>query len=209
MCSENFTTETNAQDQPQCPRLWHSSTPNARFLSHSPSAPPPPFTQSPYPPRSLVRDGQTHPHRPRIVVSHSTCPPLSSSPHTHSFVIGPAVIKHTQFLLAIATKACLYVLQKTTTTHCHGGECDHVLPAIFLWFQWFDLIIELFICMATKICISISFAKAEIDDSSSESASISSSDWDKQFIRNSSLSSPNTLLIINVVFVVKNFLRTS
>ena len=65
------------------------------FLSHSPSALPPPFTQSPYPPRSLVRDGQTHPHRPRLVVSHSTCPPLSSSPHAHSFVIGPAVIKHT------------------------------------------------------------------------------------------------------------------
>ena len=43
-----------------------------------------------------VRDGQTQPHRPRLVVSHSTCPPLSSSPHAHSFVIGPAVIKHTQ-----------------------------------------------------------------------------------------------------------------
>jgi hypothetical protein len=66
--------------QPQCPRLWHRSTPNARSLSHSPSAPPPSFTQSPYPPRSLVRDEQTHPHRPRLVVSHSTCPPLSSSP---------------------------------------------------------------------------------------------------------------------------------
>jgi hypothetical protein len=36
-----------------------------------------------------------NPHRPRLVVSHSTCPPLSSSPHAHSFVIGPAVIKHT------------------------------------------------------------------------------------------------------------------
>jgi hypothetical protein len=80
--------------QPQCPRLWHRSTPNARSLSHSPSAPPPSFTQSPYPPRSLVRDEQTHPHRPRLVVSHSTCPPLSSSPHANSFVIGPAVIKH-------------------------------------------------------------------------------------------------------------------
>jgi hypothetical protein len=44
---------------------------------------------------SRVPDGQTHPHRPRLVVSHSTCPPLSSSPHAHSFVIGPAVIKHT------------------------------------------------------------------------------------------------------------------
>jgi hypothetical protein len=47
------------------------------------------------PPRSLVRDEQTHPHRPRLVVSHSTCPPLSSSPQANSFVIGPAVIKHT------------------------------------------------------------------------------------------------------------------
>ena len=46
-----------------------------------------------------MRDEQTHPHRPRLVVSHSTCPPLSSSPHAHSFLIGPAVIKHTQYRL--------------------------------------------------------------------------------------------------------------
>jgi hypothetical protein len=70
----------------------YSSTPNARSLSHSPSAPPPSFTQSPYPPRSLVRDERTHPHRLRLVVSHSTCPPLSSSPPANSFVLGPAVI---------------------------------------------------------------------------------------------------------------------
>jgi hypothetical protein len=81
--------------KPQCPRMCHRSSPNARSISHSPSAPPPSFTQSPYPPRSLVRDDQTHPHRPRLVVSHSTCPPLSSSPHANSFVIGPTVIKHT------------------------------------------------------------------------------------------------------------------
>ena len=42
------------------------------------------------------RDGQTSSHWPRLVVSRSTCPPLSSSPHAHSFVIGPAVIKHTR-----------------------------------------------------------------------------------------------------------------
>jgi len=42
-----------------------------------------------------VLDEQTHPHRPRLVVSHSTCPPLSFPPHTNSSVIGPAVIKHT------------------------------------------------------------------------------------------------------------------
>ncbi len=70
----------------------HSSIPNARSLSHSPSAPPPSFPQSPYPPRLVVRDERTHPHSPRLVVSHSTCPPLSSSPPANSFVIGPAVI---------------------------------------------------------------------------------------------------------------------
>ena len=30
--------------------------------------------------RVPVSDEQTHPHRPRLVVSHSTCPPLSSPP---------------------------------------------------------------------------------------------------------------------------------
>jgi hypothetical protein len=39
-----------------------------------------------------VRDGQTSPLRPRLVVSRSTCPPLSPSPHANSFVIGAAVI---------------------------------------------------------------------------------------------------------------------
>jgi hypothetical protein len=43
--------------------------------------------------RVPVRDEQTHPHRPRLVVSYSTCPPLSSPPHANSFVIGPEVIK--------------------------------------------------------------------------------------------------------------------
>jgi hypothetical protein len=64
---------------------------SARSLSRSPSPPPPSFTQSPFPPRSLVRDGQTSPHRPRLVVSRSTCPPLSPSPHANSFIIGTAV----------------------------------------------------------------------------------------------------------------------
>jgi hypothetical protein len=130
--------------QPQCPRLWHSSTPNARFLSHSPSAPPPPFTQSPYPPRSLVRAGQTHPHRPRLVVSHSTCPPLSSSPHAHSFVIGPAVIKHTLFSIEhkawqpsphnkhehthTHTRLSQWWRAALEETHCHQREAGHRPP---------------------------------------------------------------------------------
>jgi hypothetical protein len=52
----------------------------------------PPFTQYPSPSRSLVRDGQTSPHKPRLVVPHSTCPSLSPFPPAHSFIIGPAVI---------------------------------------------------------------------------------------------------------------------
>jgi hypothetical protein len=67
-------------DQPQCRGLWRSSSPSARSLLRSPSSPPPSFTQSPSPPRSPVRDGHTSPHRPRLVVSRSTCPPLSFSP---------------------------------------------------------------------------------------------------------------------------------
>jgi hypothetical protein len=68
--------------------LWHNGSPSARSFSRSPSPPPP---QSPSPPRSQVLDGQTSPLRPRLVVSRSTCPPLSPSPHANSFVIGTAV----------------------------------------------------------------------------------------------------------------------
>ncbi len=39
-----------------------------------------------------MRDGQTSPHRPRLVVSRSTCPPISLPPHANNFVLGPAVI---------------------------------------------------------------------------------------------------------------------
>ena len=52
----------------------------------------PPSTQHPSPSRSLVCDGKTSPHKPRLVVPHSTCPSLSPSPPAHSFIIGPAVI---------------------------------------------------------------------------------------------------------------------
>ncbi len=84
----------DVEDQPQCRGLWHSS-PSARSLSRSPSPLPPSFTQSPSPLRSLVRDGQPSPHRRRLVVSRSTCPPLSPSPHGNSFIKGAAVINTT------------------------------------------------------------------------------------------------------------------
>ena len=52
--------------------------------------------------RSLVRDGQTSPRRPRLLVSRSTCPPLSPFPHANSFVIGTAVIN----TLVVSTRHC-------------------------------------------------------------------------------------------------------
>jgi hypothetical protein len=50
---------------------WHTS-PRTR----SPSSRHPPFSHYPFPPRSLVCGGQTSPHKPRLVVSPSTYPPL-------------------------------------------------------------------------------------------------------------------------------------
>ena len=72
--------------------VWDGIHSHASLRTRSPSPRHPPFTHYPFPPRSLVCGGQPSPHKPRLVVSHSTCPPLSSSPHAHSFVLGTAVI---------------------------------------------------------------------------------------------------------------------
>jgi hypothetical protein len=40
--------------------------------------------------RQVVRDGQPSPHRPRLVVSRSTCPPISSPPPRKQ-LLGPTV----------------------------------------------------------------------------------------------------------------------
>ena len=56
-----------------------------RSFTRTPSSRHPPFTQYPFPPRLLVCGGQTNPHKPRLVVPHSTCPSLSPSPPAHSF----------------------------------------------------------------------------------------------------------------------------
>jgi hypothetical protein len=71
---------------------------------HAPSrtsllSPPPSFTQSPAPPRSLVRDGQTSPHRPRLVVSPSTCPPtFGAAPPRKQICTRSCSNKHTHTL---------------------------------------------------------------------------------------------------------------
>jgi hypothetical protein len=76
---------------------WHTS-PRTR----SPSSRHPPFTHYPFFPRSLVCGGQASPHKPRLIVSHSTCPPLSSSPHAHSFVLDTAVINNKSLEAALS-----------------------------------------------------------------------------------------------------------
>ena len=110
---------SGVEDQPQCPGMCHHSRPRARSLLRSPSLPPPSFTQSPSPHCSLVRDGQTSPHRPRLVVSRSTRPPLSPSPLTNSFIVGTAVINtHTNKgqirILRVCVIAALQIIYHTT-----------------------------------------------------------------------------------------------
>jgi hypothetical protein len=93
---------SNKQQQPcvtqHCPAVinthWHPVLKYTHTVKvpGSSRVPPHSFTQSPSPPRSLVRHGQTSPHRPRLVVSRSTCPPIFPPPHANSFVLGPAVI---------------------------------------------------------------------------------------------------------------------
>jgi hypothetical protein len=95
----------------------------ARSFTRSSSSCHPHFTQYPVPSRSLVRDGQTSSHMPRLVVSHSVCPSLSPSPPAHSFIIGPAVINTTTQQPRVATTlhlaTCLlstWPTKSTTTT---------------------------------------------------------------------------------------------
>jgi hypothetical protein len=58
------------------------------------------FTQSPSPPRSLVRDGQPSPHRSQLVVSRSTCPPLPLPPREQLYQ-RYCSNKHTQTRLVV------------------------------------------------------------------------------------------------------------
>ena len=68
--------------------------------------------QSPSPQRSLVRDGQISPYRPRLVVSRSTCPPLS--PPTQSSVVESEFAARPERTDQIVTMAC----SKTTLSSC-------------------------------------------------------------------------------------------
>ena len=48
-----------------------------------------------------VRDERTHPHRPRLVVYHSTCRPLSSSPPREQLCNRSCSNKHTRISIGV------------------------------------------------------------------------------------------------------------
>ena len=63
---------------------------------------------------SLVRDGQTSPHSPRLVVSRSTCPPISSH-HASLFHTIPGL---TGTRWAMHLFGCYYVMH-------HVAQCSY------------------------------------------------------------------------------------
>jgi hypothetical protein len=95
---------------------WHTS-PRTR----SPSSCNPPVTHYPFPPtppRSLVCGSETSPHKPRLVVSHSTCPQLSSVRLT----LGTLVRIHTHIHMCTHTREHTNTCTLTRTrahTHTH------------------------------------------------------------------------------------------
>jgi hypothetical protein len=74
---------------------------------------------------SLVCDGQTSlsPHSPRLVVSHSTCPPLSPSPHANCFVKGTTVKNtHTVYPTSSTCLVQYYCCPGSHTGHNRKGH---------------------------------------------------------------------------------------
>ena len=109
-------------DQPQYPRLSCSRTLPARSLSRSPSSSPSPFTQYPSSPRSLVRDGQTSSHWPRLVVSRSTCPHFPPKPAREQLCNRYCSNKHTH--LDVSTENLR--MYQTTCMNQQNRDVKHV-----------------------------------------------------------------------------------
>ena len=65
--------------------------------------------------------------KPRLVVSHSTCPPLSSSPHSHNFVSGTVVINiiiEPNSYTPNVHRQCLAFTQARTGDRSSQAGCD-------------------------------------------------------------------------------------
>jgi hypothetical protein len=69
----------NVEDQPQCPGLYHLKQLQCTLPLALPFSPPSFFHTISLSPRSLVRDGQTSPHRPRLVFCLSHGSPFTTS----------------------------------------------------------------------------------------------------------------------------------
>ena len=114
-----------------------------------------------------MRDGQTSPHRPRLVVSRSTCPPLSSPPHANSFVLGPAVIKHTRkggtggkifpSNTHTHTHTHTHIVPLHTRKHTHSSLCTQfgVLPSICDMRLRQDVCVCLCVCVCVCVCMCV------------------------------------------------------
>jgi hypothetical protein len=87
----------------------------------------------PPPPRSLVRDGEASPLRPRLVVSRSTCPPLSPSPHANSFVIDMSEFSDDQSVNR--SQATSFLFQFTEDSPNRDRFKKHLVPAVFSRFR--------------------------------------------------------------------------
>ena len=110
----------SVEDQPQYRRLWNRRT-CARSFSRSRSPRHPLLTQYPFPPRSLVRGGQTSPHKPRLVASHSTCP-LSSSPSAQ-LCTRYCRNRHHQFLATSSSPQASTARRSDETQSCKRQFC--------------------------------------------------------------------------------------
>ena len=62
----------------------------------------------------------------------STCPPLSSSPHANSFVIGPAVTKHTRSYLSMICSAPSQDYLSRCICRCSRLHARLSLPRVLL-----------------------------------------------------------------------------
>jgi hypothetical protein len=73
--------------------LVHKDLGSSSLVAHVlPYHPPPHVNSFVLGPTVINTHTKPSPHRPRLVVSRSTCPPIYPPPHVNSFVLGPAVI---------------------------------------------------------------------------------------------------------------------
>jgi hypothetical protein len=77
---------------------------------------------------TIVRDGQPSPHRPRLVVSRSTCPPISPPPTRKQLCTRSCSNKHTHTPISPPPQRDVLELCKLNLAcaqRCPGRGCEH------------------------------------------------------------------------------------